>query len=175
MPKTCSQAAADCAYCGIKRDWSWVRRTVGHGKFCGREWCRDHQRRGKCRCSDHPGYHTADSSRVTLDWLAQLQKNGEGKNQKTARFASGEFKSGQTCVKHPREERRELVDIAAEERGLRSLQDSKFYNKSPYLGHFRYLLLEKPRPDETKNGGLATPQFFSTVGSIPKWKPPSSS
>jgi hypothetical protein len=66
-------------------------------------------------------------------------RTGEGKNQKPARFASGEFNSGQTCVKHPREERRELVDIAAEERGLRSLQDSKFYNKSPYSGQFRHV------------------------------------
>jgi hypothetical protein len=57
-----------------------------------------------------------------LPWMgwAQLQKNGEAKNQKPTHFASGEFNSGQTCAKHPREERRELVDIAAEERGLRS-------------------------------------------------------
>jgi hypothetical protein len=67
------------------------------------------------------------------------RRTGEGKNQKPARFASGEFNSGQTCVKHPQEERRELVDIAAEEKGLRSLQDSKFYNKSPYSGHFRHV------------------------------------
>ncbi|HWY32488.1 MAG TPA: hypothetical protein VNX46_17120, partial [Candidatus Acidoferrum sp.] len=49
---------------------------------------------------------------------AQLRNNGEGKNQKTGRFASGEFNSDQTSVKHPQEERIALVDIAAEERGL---------------------------------------------------------